>query len=129
MKRDIEVRHLRYFLAVAETLHFGKAAEKLGMAQPPLSQQIKNLETILGYTLFDRATLGVKLTAVADFFRERARNTLERMRDDIEIARRLGSGKEGVLNVGFSGSGMFQGLPQGIDNDRGRGPKVGVRVG
>jgi DNA-binding transcriptional LysR family regulator len=128
MNNEIEIRHLRYFLALAETLHFGKAAEKLGMAQPPLSQQIKNLERILGYSLFDRTTRGVKLTAVGEFFRERARHTLERMRDDIEIARRLGSGKQGVLNVGFSGSVMFTGLPKAIETYRRRYPNVELRL-
>src|SRR6201993_2450665 len=128
MNGEIEIRHLRYFLAVAETLHFGKAAEKLGMAQPPLSQQIKNLERILGYPVFDRTTRGVKLTAVGEFFRERARHTLERMRNDIEITRRLGSGKEGMLNVGFSGSVMFTGLPKAIETYRRRYPNVELRL-
>src|ERR1700751_6067608 len=128
MNDQIEIRHLRYFLTVAETLHFGKAAEKLGMAQPPLSQQIKNLERILGYPLFDRTTRGLRLTAVGEFFRERARHSLERMRDDIEITPRLGSGKEGVLNVGFSGSVMFTGLPKAIETYRRRYPKVELRL-
>lgn len=128
MNEQIELRHLRYFLAVAETLHFGKAAEKLGMAQPPLSQQIKNLERILGYSLFDRTTRGVKLTAVGEFFRERARHTLARMSDDIEITRRVGSGKEGVLNVGFSGSVMFTRLPKAIETYRRRYLSVELRL-
>jgi len=128
MNDQIEIRHLRYFLSVAETLHFGRAAEKLGMAQPPLSQQIRNLERILGYPLFDRTTRGVRLTAVGDFFRERARHTLERMRDDIEITRRLGSGKEGVLDVGFSGSVMFTRLPKAIETYRRRYPNVELRL-
>jgi DNA-binding transcriptional LysR family regulator len=128
MNDQIEIRHLRYFLAVAETLHFGKASEKLGMAQPPLSQQIKALERILGYALFDRTTRGVKLTAVGEFFRERARHTLARMNDDIEITRRLGSGKEGVLDVGFSGSVMFTRLPKAIETYRRRYPKVELRL-
>jgi DNA-binding transcriptional LysR family regulator len=128
MNDQIEIRHLRYFLSVAETLHFGRAAAKLGMAQPPLSQQIKNLERILGYPLFDRTTRGVKLTAVGEFFRERARHTLERMRDDIEITRRLGSGKEGVLDVGFSGSVMFTRLPKAIETYRRRYPNVELRL-
>ena len=128
MNNQIEIRHLRYFLAVAETLHFGKAAEKLGMAQPPLSQQIKNLERILGYSLFDRTTRGVRMTAVGEFFRERARHTLARMNDDIEITRRLGSGKEGVLNVGFSGSVMFTRLPRAIESYRRLYPNVELRL-
>src|SRR6266516_2068529 len=100
MNREIELRHLRYFAAVAETLHFSKAAEKLGMAQPLLSQQIRNLERHLGYAVFDRTTRGVRLTRVGEFFLERARLTLATVTDDIAMARRLGSGQEGVLTVG-----------------------------
>jgi DNA-binding transcriptional LysR family regulator len=128
MNRDIDTRHLRYFLAVAETLHFGKAAEKLGMAQPPLSQQIKNLERILGYALFDRTTRGVRLTTVGQFLAERAAHNLARMRDDIEMARRLGAGKEGILNVGFSGSVMLTSLPKAIESYRRLRPNVELRL-
>src|SRR5579863_7748958 len=99
MSDRIELRHLRYFVAVAETLHFGHAAEKLGMAQPPLSQQIRNLEHNLGHPLFDRTTRGVRLTRVGQFFLERARGTLSKVSDDVEMARRLGSGQEGALTV------------------------------
>lgn len=128
MKQEIEIRHLRYFLAVAETLHFGKAAATLGMAQPPLSQQIRNLERMLGYTLFDRTTRGVKLTRVGHFFAERARNTLAKMSDDVEVTRRLGAGKEGVLDVGFSGSAMLTALPKAIENYRRMYPNVELRL-
>ena len=115
MKQEIEFRHLRYFLAVAETLHFSKAAAQLRMAQPPLSQQIRSLERILGYPLFERTTRGVRLTKVGEYFRERARNTVTKMQDDVEIARRLGCGQEGVLTVGFSGSVMLTTLPKAIE--------------
>jgi DNA-binding transcriptional LysR family regulator len=128
MDKEIEIRHLRYFIAVAETLHFGKAAEKLGMAQPPLSQQIKNLERVLGYALFDRTTRGVRLTRVGQFLVERARNTVAKMRDDVEMTRRLGAGKEGVLNVGFSGSIMFTPLPRAIRAYRRMYPNVELRL-
>ena len=128
MNTEIEIRHLRYFLAVAETLHFGKAAERLGMAQPPLSQQIRNLERILGYALFDRTTRGVKLTTVGQFFADRALQTLSRMQDDVEMARRVGAGKEGVLNVGFSGSVMLTALPRAIESYRRMHPNVELRL-
>lgn len=128
MNTEIEIRHLRYFLAVAETLHFGKAAEKLRMAQPPLSQQIKNLERLLGYALFDRTTRGVKLTTVGQFFAERALATLNRMQDDVEMARRVGAGKVGVLNVGFSGSVMLTALPKAIESYRRKHPNVELRL-
>ena len=128
MNQEIEIRHLRYFLAVAETLHFGKAATTLGIAQPPLSQQIRNLERILGYALFDRTTRGVRLTKVGQFFMERARNTIAKMRDDIDMTRRVGAGKEGVLDVGFSGSVMLTALPKAIETYRRVFPNVEMRL-
>ncbi|HUE20100.1 MAG TPA: LysR substrate-binding domain-containing protein, partial [Bryobacteraceae bacterium] len=128
MNREIDLRHLRYFLAVCETLHFGKAAEKLGMAQPPLSQQIRNLERNLGYALFDRTTRGVRLTRVGQFFSQRARITLDRVTDDVEMARRLGNGQEGILTVGFSGSTMFTALPKAIEHYRRMNPNVDLRL-
>jgi DNA-binding transcriptional LysR family regulator len=128
MKTEIEIRHLRYFLGVAETLHFGRAAEKLRMAQPPLSQQIKNLERILGYSLFERSTRGVKLTPVGHFFAERARDTLLKLQDDVEMTRRLGAGKEGILNIGFSGSVMLTALPKAIKAYRRMRPNVELRL-
>jgi DNA-binding transcriptional LysR family regulator len=128
MNPEIELRHLRYFVAVAETLHFGKAAQKLGMAQPPLSQQIRDLERKLGHALFDRTTRGVRLTRVGQFFLERARTTLAKMGEDVETARRLGSGQAGVLTVGFSGSTMFTALPRAIGHYRALHPNVELRL-
>jgi DNA-binding transcriptional LysR family regulator len=128
MNKTIELRHLRYFLAVAETLHFGRAAEKLGMAQPPLSQQIRNLERNLGYPLFDRTTRGVRLTRVGQFFVERARSTVAKVADDVEMARRLGSGQEGAITVGFAGSVMFTALPKAIRRYRRMHPNVELRL-
>jgi DNA-binding transcriptional LysR family regulator len=128
MKQEIEIRHLRYFLAVAETLHFSKAAAQLGMAQPPLSQQIRSLERMLGHPLFDRTTRGVRLTRVGHYFRECARNTVAKIQDDVEMARRLGNGQEGVLTVGFSGSVMLTTLPKAIERYRRLHPKVELRL-
>jgi DNA-binding transcriptional LysR family regulator len=128
MDEDIELRHLRYFLAVAETLHFSKAAQNIGIAQPPLSQQIKRLEQMLGHRLFERTTRGVKLTLAGQLLAERARSTLEKVQDDLAQVRRLGRGEEGTLTVGFSGSVMFTELPAAIESYRRRYPKVELRL-
>jgi len=128
MKEEIELRHLRYFLAVAETLHFSKAAQLLGMAQPPLSQQIKRLEQLVGHRLFDRTTRGVKPTLAGQLLAERARSTIEKVQDDLAQVRRLGRGEEGTLTVGFSGSVMFTELPAAIGSYRRRYPKVELRL-
>ncbi len=128
MKDEIELRHFRYFLAVAETLHFSQAAERLGMAQPPLSQQIKRLEQLIGHRLFERTTRGVKLTLAGQLLAERARSTIEKVQDDIAQVRRLGRGEEGTLTVGFSGSVMFTDLPAAIESYRRRYPKVELRL-
>ena len=128
MKRQIELRHLRYFSAVAETLHFGRAAEHLGMAQPPLSQQIKALESIVGHRLFDRTTRGVQLTTVGTYLFERAQQTLDRIDLDLDMADRIGRGQEGVLSVGFSGSIMMTRLPFLIEHYRRRFPKIELHL-
>jgi len=108
---DIELRHLRYFVAVAEELHFGRAALRLHLAQPPLSQQIRKLEAILGYPLFDRTSRSVALTAAGTAFLERAQRTLRNVQRDIDEARSIGRGELGSLHVGFVGSAMLTTLP------------------
>ncbi len=128
MDHDIELRHLRYFLAVAETLHFSKAAQRLGMAQPPLSQQIRRLEDLVGHRLFDRTTRGVKLTLAGQLLAESARTTLDKVHDDLAQVRRLGRGEEGTLTVGFSGSVMFTALPAAIESYRRQYSKVELRL-
>jgi DNA-binding transcriptional LysR family regulator len=128
MSDQIELRHLRYFLVVAEALHFSKAARQLGMAQPPLSQQIKRLEQLLGHALFERTTRGVKLTPAGQLLARRARSTMEKVDEDLAQVRRLGRGEEGTLTVGFSGSVMFTELPAAIQSFRYRYPKVELRL-
>jgi DNA-binding transcriptional LysR family regulator len=128
MSEEIELRHLRYFLAVAETLHFSEAAHRLGMAQPPLSQQIKRLEQILGHQLFNRTTRGVQLTPAGALLVERARSTLAKLNDDVEQVRHLGRGEEGTLTVGFAGSVIFTPLPAAIRAFRRLYPRVELRL-
>lgn len=83
---------------------------------------------MLGYPLFDRTTRGVRLTRVGQYFRECARNTVTKIQDDVEMARRLGNGQEGVLTVGFSGSVMLTTLPKAIERYRRLHPKVELRL-
>jgi len=111
MNTDIELRHLRYFAAVAEELHFGRAAQRLHLAQPPLSQQIRRLEEILGYPLFERTSRSVSLTAAGQVFLERAQRTLRNVQRDIDETRSIGRGEVGSLHIGFVGSAMLTGLP------------------
>jgi DNA-binding transcriptional LysR family regulator len=111
MNQDVELRHLRYFVAVAEELHFGRAAQRLHLSQPPLSQQIRQLEQILGYALFERTSRSVKLTNAGEAYLERARRTLRNVQRDIEETRSIGQGEVGSLHMGFVGSAMLTTLP------------------
>jgi DNA-binding transcriptional LysR family regulator len=111
MDTAIELRHLRYFVAVAEELHFGRAAKRLNLSQPPLSQQIRKLEEILGYPLLLRTSRSVSLTTAGAAFLQRARRTLGNVKRDVEETRDIGRGEVGSLNVGFVGSGMLATLP------------------
>jgi DNA-binding transcriptional LysR family regulator len=112
MDRDIELRHLRYFVAVAEELHFGRAALRLNLAQPPLSQQIRKLEDLLGYPLFVRTSRSVSLTNAGEALLQRARRMLRNVQRDIDEIRSIGHGDVGSLHVGFVGSAMLTMLPQ-----------------
>ncbi len=109
---NVELRHLRYFVAVAEELHFGRAAVRLDMAQPPLSQAIRQLEDAVGCLLLARTSRSVALTPAGSAFLERARRTLRNVDEDIREARSIGEGQTGRLNVGFVGSGMLTTLPR-----------------
>ncbi|SEQ25226.1 DNA-binding transcriptional regulator, LysR family [Azotobacter beijerinckii] len=103
----MELRHLRYFIAVAEELHFGRAAEQLGISQPPLSQQIQALEEELGARLFERTNRRVALSAVGRLFLPEARQVLAQLEQAVDVARRAQCGELGELKVGFTASAPF----------------------
>jgi DNA-binding transcriptional LysR family regulator len=103
----MELRHLRYFLAVAEELHFRRAATRLHISQPPLSQQIRALERELGVTLLERNRRRVTLTAAGEGFRDDARAILAAVERASEHARHVARGSLGSLSIGFVGSAMF----------------------
>lgn len=103
----MELRHLRYFCAAAEEMHIRRAAERLGIAQPPLTQQIKALEAELGVKLFVRAGRGVALTEAGRFFHAEARAILEHAERAAHLARQVATGYVGRLRVGFTESASF----------------------
>ncbi len=128
MVEHIELRHLRYFVAVAEELHFGRAALRLHLAQPPLSQQIKKLEQMLGHALFTRTSRAVKLTSAGELFLDRARGVLRKVQEDIEDVRSMGRGEVGSLKVGFVGTAMLTAMPQILGRYRREYPKVDLQL-
>lgn len=124
----IDTRTLRYFVAVAEEKHFGRAAERLMMAQPPLSQQIKQLETKLGTALLLRNTRSVELTPAGALLLERGRRTLEEL-ESIEAAiKRVGQGLQGVLRVGFTGTATYGIMPRVVRQSAERYPGLALEV-
>ena len=103
----MELRHLRYFVAVAEEGHITRAAERLGMQQPPLSQQIKALEKELDVQLFRRKARGVELTEAGRTLLDDARAILARVGRAVETTRRTARGEQGRLCVGIPPTGPF----------------------
>ncbi|UEH08909.1 LysR family transcriptional regulator [Pseudomonas sp. HN8-3] len=111
----MELRHLRYFIAVAEELHFGRAAQVLGISQPPLSQQIQALEQEVGARLFERTNRRVELSEAGRLFLQEARLVLAQVDKAADVARRAQLGELGELKIGFTSSAPFNSsIPQAI---------------
>src|SRR5215211_5638059 len=107
---NMELRHLRYFIAVAEEGHITRAAERLGMQQPPLSQRIKAIERELDVQLFSRKARGVELTEAGRAFLANARATLMQVDHTFDATRRTARGEQGRISVGYSSSVAFHAL-------------------
>ncbi|WP_397363872.1 LysR family transcriptional regulator [Olleya sp. R77988] len=114
MTNQIEIRHLQYFLALADSLHYRLAAENLFISQSALSQQIQRLEIFLGEKLFKRHNRKVALTQSGEFFREEALIIINQLNTSMERWRYRVEGGEGILKIGFVASAMYTFLPKVI---------------
>ena len=124
----METRQLRYFVAVAEERHFGRAAQRLHMAQPPLSHQIKQLEDQIGTQLLVRTTRKVDLTPAGELLLIRARMVLagiEQLEQDVRL---VGRGARGVIRIGFSGSATYSLMPRIVESARRSLPDVRLNI-
>lgn len=124
----MELRHLRYFLTVAETLHFGRAATRLGIAQPPLSRQIHDLEAEIGTPLFHRTPRGVVLTDAGVVFAQKATQILAASEEAMTETRDAGDGRRGRLVIGFVHAVAYSLLPQILPEFRHRHPNVAIAL-
>src|SRR6266849_9315020 len=106
----MELRHLRYFVAVGEEQHYGRGAQRLRVAQPALSRQIQDLEDELGFKLFERLPRGVKISAAGKSFLEDARRILQQVNEATTRARRAARGQSGTLRVGFTENASWHGV-------------------
>jgi DNA-binding transcriptional LysR family regulator len=106
----MELRHLRYFVAVGEEQHFGRASRRLRVAQPALSRQIQDLEEEIGFKLFERLPRGVKLNPAGKLFLEDARRILQEVNDAAARAARVAHGRSGTLRVGFTENASWRGV-------------------
>jgi len=110
----IEIRQFRYFEAIGSTLNFSRAAERLHMAQPPLSRQIQQLEEELGVALIDRSVRPFVLTRAGSFFYEQSVQMLARVNEVVKATRRVGAGQRRWLGVGFVPSVLYGFLPRTV---------------
>lgn len=111
MSNQLELRHYKYFLALAEDLHFRKAAERLFISQPGLSRQIKQMEENLGIELFERHNRKVKLSKAGAYMQNELNIHFKKLDDIIEHAKLLNDGLDGHLNLGYLGSAMHDVIP------------------
>jgi DNA-binding transcriptional LysR family regulator len=119
-----DLSQLRCFVAVAEELHFGRAAARLNMTQPPLSRQIQVLEHIIDAPLLERTSRSVKLTPAGRSFLPEARRILKLAETASQVARRIALGKSGSLKIGYTAAASYGFLPDLISACRARLPEV-----
>src|SRR5262245_55176497 len=112
--RGMELRHFRYFVAVAEEQNVTRAAARLRVSQPPLSRQIRDLEDELGVALFERSAKSVRLTEAGRVFLEEARAVLSRAEEAAQTVKAVAGGKRGELHVGYAPSLTVELLPQAL---------------
>jgi DNA-binding transcriptional LysR family regulator len=124
----MDFRALRHFVALAEELHFGRAAQKLGMSQPPLSQSIKRLEQRLGVKLLERSSRSVSLTLSGATFAAEARRLLQQLEFVERLVRQTAAGEMDRLRVGLIAPALYRLLPRTLDILRARMPGVEVRL-
>ena len=124
----MELRHLRYFIVLAEELHFGNAARRLHITQPPLSSSIRQLEESLGARLFDRDSRSVRLSAVGAAFLPEAIRAVAQAQATQETGRALAAGKVGNLHIAFTSSMLYRGVPEILRNFSAKYPDVDVRL-
>lgn len=119
---------LRYFVVLAEELHFGRAAQRLAITQPPLSSAIKSLEDELGVQLLERSSKHVALTPAGSAFLKEARLVLERVAAASETARAVAAGRRGRLEVGFTGSMIYRDVPRIVNGFGSELPDIEVHL-
>jgi len=125
----MELRHLRYFVAVGEEEHYGRGAQRLRVAQPALSRQIQDLEEEVGFKLFDRLSRGVRLSTAGKLFLEEARRILQQVDEATKRAKRVASGQLGTLRVGFVESMSWHGVvPDSFRQFRERQPNAELQI-
>jgi DNA-binding transcriptional LysR family regulator len=125
----VELRHLRYFVAVAEEEHFGRAAERLHVVQPAITRQVRQLEEEIGCALFERLKRGVRLTEAGRSFREEAVQLLLQLERGIDRTRLVAQGKVGRLRVGFADTATYSGeLPSILREFHARWPDVRLEL-
>ncbi|MDJ0632827.1 MAG: LysR family transcriptional regulator [Xenococcaceae cyanobacterium MO_188.B29] len=124
----MELRHLRYFVAVAEELHFGRAAKRLCITQQPLSRQIRDLEDELGVQLFYRTKRTVRITEVGEIFLEEARKTLEQANFAVQLVQQASKGEIGRIAIAFTGSALNIVLPTTVRQFKTLYPQVDLTL-
>lgn len=124
----MEFKRLKYFIAVAEELHFGRAAGRLDMAQPPLSRQIAQLEIEVGAQLFDRSRSKIRLTQAGELLLDRSKAILSHLEDTYAETRRLGEGAMGLLRVAFVGTATYGAMPTIIKSFRSNFPDIDISL-